>query len=66
MPIKKDFLVFFLFFFFQSPTAKEHEYELPLMLDEIHEESHEDDDESARYHRSRKSFTKYSHSSSTL
>lgn len=50
----------------ESPTAKDHEYELPLMLDEIHEESHEDDEESARYHRSRKSFTKYSHSSSTL
>ncbi|CAH0694060.1 unnamed protein product [Spodoptera exigua] len=48
-----------------TSRVKNHEYDLPLMLDEIHEESHEDDEESTRY-RTRKSFAKYSHSSSTL
>ncbi|CAH0584379.1 unnamed protein product [Chrysodeixis includens] len=44
---------------------KEHEYVLPIMLEEIHEGSQEDED-TTLYHRSHKSLSKYSHSSSTL
>lgn len=37
--------------------------ELPLMLEEtIHEVSHEEDDDSSRYHEVHKRFSKYSHS----
>ena len=53
-------------FKFQTTLVTEREYELPITLEEIHECSHEDDEESSRYHRINKNFLKYSHSSSTL
>lgn len=58
------FKIYDFIFTFQT-LVKEHEYELPIMLEEIHEGSHEDED-TTLYHRSHKSLSKYSHSSSTL
>ncbi|KAJ8713568.1 hypothetical protein PYW07_013938 [Mythimna separata] len=50
----------------ETTLVTEHEYVLPIALEEIHEGSHEDDEETSRYHRINKNFLKYSHSSSTL
>ncbi|KAJ8716031.1 hypothetical protein PYW08_013316 [Mythimna loreyi] len=50
----------------ETTLVTEREYELPIALEEIHEGSHEDDEETSRYHRINKNFLKYSHSSSTL
>ncbi|CAG9793945.1 unnamed protein product [Diatraea saccharalis] len=46
-------------------SVSREELELPLMLEEtIHEVSHEEDEESCRYHEVHKRFSKYSHSGS--
>ncbi|XP_049873923.1 centrosomal protein of 135 kDa [Pectinophora gossypiella] len=45
-------------------TLTKEELELPLMLEEtIHEVSHEEDEDSLRYHEVRKRFSKYTHGS---
>ncbi|XP_073947053.1 uncharacterized protein [Choristoneura fumiferana] len=45
-------------------TLTREELELPLMLEEtIHEVSHEEDEESSRFHEVRKRYSKYSHGS---
>ncbi|XP_075979163.1 centrosomal protein 135kDa [Anticarsia gemmatalis] len=43
-------------------TLTNPDFVLPLTLEEIHEASHEEDDDSSLYHRAHKSYTSYTHS----
>ncbi|KOB75339.1 Uncharacterized protein OBRU01_07668, partial [Operophtera brumata] len=43
-------------------TLTREEYDLPLMLEEIHEVSHEEDEDSSRYRSLHKRLSKYTHS----